>query len=154
MKLMFCVLGEGRGHMTQAMAVKEMVEKAGHQVCAVVLGVGPKRVPPPFFVSAMNLPITQIPTLDFSYKNNRKVNMPATVAGIIKAQVIPATLEIMDNGRGLGTPTRSSGLTNMRRRAERQGGGLQTAVPDGGGTRLTWTASLHAGHATTEAHTS
>ena len=32
MKIMFCVLGEGRGHMTQAMAVKEMVETAGHQV--------------------------------------------------------------------------------------------------------------------------
>ena len=28
---MFCVLGEGRGHMTQAMAVKEMAEAAGHQ---------------------------------------------------------------------------------------------------------------------------
>ncbi len=38
MKMMFCVLGEGRGHMTQAMAVKEIVEAAGHQVVAVTLG--------------------------------------------------------------------------------------------------------------------
>jgi len=29
MKMMFCVLGEGRGHMTQAMAVKEMAEIGG-----------------------------------------------------------------------------------------------------------------------------
>ena len=58
------------------------------------------------------------------------------------------TLQITDNGRGLGTPTRSSGLTNMRRRAERHDGGLETTVPDGGGTRLTWTASLHAEHVT------
>ena len=28
MKMMFCVLGEGRGHMTQAIAVKEMAEAA------------------------------------------------------------------------------------------------------------------------------
>lgn len=40
MKIMFSILGEGRGHMTQAMAVKEMVEKAGHQVTGVVLGLG------------------------------------------------------------------------------------------------------------------
>ncbi len=29
--------------MTQAMAVKEMVEKAGHEVVGVALGVGPNR---------------------------------------------------------------------------------------------------------------
>ena len=50
------------------------------------------------------------------------------------------TLEITDNGRGLGTPTRSSGLASMRRRAENNGGNLQITAPPGGGTRLTWTA--------------
>jgi signal transduction histidine kinase len=50
------------------------------------------------------------------------------------------TLDITDNGRGLGTPTRSSGLASMRRRAENNGGNLQITSPPGGGTRLTWTA--------------
>jgi signal transduction histidine kinase len=50
------------------------------------------------------------------------------------------TLDITDNGRGLGTPTRSSGLASMRHRAERNGGTLQITSPSGGGTRLTWTA--------------
>jgi len=50
------------------------------------------------------------------------------------------TLDITDNGRGLGTPTRSSGLASMRRRAENNGGTLQTTTPAGGGTQLTWTA--------------
>ena len=50
------------------------------------------------------------------------------------------TLDIADNGRGLGTPARSSGLASMRRRAERNSGNLQLTTPDGGGTRLTWTA--------------
>jgi signal transduction histidine kinase len=50
------------------------------------------------------------------------------------------TLEITDNGRGLGTPARSSGLASMRRRAENNGGTLQITAPAGGGTRLTWTA--------------
>jgi signal transduction histidine kinase len=50
------------------------------------------------------------------------------------------TLEVTDNGRGLGTPARSSGLASMRRRAENNGGALQITSPPGGGTRLTWTA--------------
>jgi signal transduction histidine kinase len=49
-------------------------------------------------------------------------------------------LDITDNGRGLGAPARSSGLSSMRRRAENNGGTLQIASPPGGGTRLTWTA--------------
>ena len=50
------------------------------------------------------------------------------------------TLDITDNGRGIGTPARSSGLASMRRRAERNGGTLQVTTPASGGTQLTWTA--------------
>ena len=53
------------------------------------------------------------------------------------------TLDITDNGRGLGTPARSSGLASMRRRAERNGGTLQLTTPASGGTRLSWTARPH-----------
>lgn len=74
--------------MTQAMAVKEMVEAAGHQITSVVMGVGGCRQVPPFFASAMKMPVTVIPTLDFQYKNNRTVNLPATLAGLFRK--IPA----------------------------------------------------------------
>ncbi len=50
------------------------------------------------------------------------------------------TLVLTDNGRGIGTPARSSGLTSMRRRAERNRGTLELTSPPGGGTRLIWTA--------------
>ena len=53
------------------------------------------------------------------------------------------TLDITDNGRGLGTPARSSGLASMRRRAENNSGTLQLTTPAGGGTRLSWTARPH-----------
>jgi uncharacterized protein (TIGR00661 family) len=83
MKMMFCVLGEGRGHMTQAMAVKQMAEAAGHQVVAVTLGVSSQRQVPAYFESAMNRPVTQLPTLEFKYKNNRSVSNTATLAGVV-----------------------------------------------------------------------
>ena len=52
------------------------------------------------------------------------------------------TLDITDNGRGLGTPARSSGLSSMRRRAQRNGGTLQISTPASGGTHLSWTARI------------
>src|SRR5437660_3134000 len=84
MKIMLSILGEGRGHMTQAMAVKEIVEKSNHQVVRAVLGMGSHRQVPPFFASAIKMPITRIATLDFSLKNNRQVSLPATLAGIVR----------------------------------------------------------------------
>lgn len=82
MKMMFCVLGEGRGHMTQAMAVKEMIESAGHQVVAVTLGVSSQRPVPAYFEAAMKVTVTQLPTLEFKYRNNRSVNNLTTLAGV------------------------------------------------------------------------
>ena len=50
------------------------------------------------------------------------------------------TLVVTDNGQGVGTPARSSGLASMRRRAERSHGTFELTTPIGGGTCLTWTA--------------
>jgi hypothetical protein len=69
--------------MTQAMAVKEMAEAAGHQVVAVVLGVSSHRPVPEFFGSAMKMPVTQLPTLEFKYKNSRAVSNTATLLGVL-----------------------------------------------------------------------
>ena len=52
------------------------------------------------------------------------------------------TLKIIDDGHGIGTATRSSGLTNMRRLAEQHGGSFTVTASDAGGTALVWTASI------------
>ena len=81
---MLSVLGEGRGHMTQALAVKDIVERAGHQVTGVALGMGAGRVAPAYFAPAMGVPITQIQTFEFSYRDNRKVDLLGTLFGILR----------------------------------------------------------------------
>jgi signal transduction histidine kinase len=48
------------------------------------------------------------------------------------------TLAVHDDGGGIGTTTRRSGLSSMRRRAERHGGTFDVATRDGGGTTLRW----------------
>lgn len=54
------------------------------------------------------------------------------------------TLDVIDNGQGIGNTARRSGLRNMSVRAERHHGALAYAVPDGGGTQLTWHATVGA----------
>lgn len=51
------------------------------------------------------------------------------------------TLDVSDNGVGIGEATRRSGLDNIRHRAERHGGGL-TVDSEGDGTHLVWTVPL------------
>jgi signal transduction histidine kinase len=52
------------------------------------------------------------------------------------------SIEVRDDGCGIGENTRSSGLTNLRRRAERYGGGLELSTPQDGGTDLRWTGRV------------
>ena len=69
-----------------------------------------------------------------------------TISLVMQDRLI--TLDVTDNGRGLGTPARSSGLSSMRRRAERNGGTFQLTTPATGGTHLAWTARPRpSGHA-------
>ena len=49
---------------------------------------------------------------------------------------------VVDNGTGLGDASRSSGLGNMRARAERYGGTMTAGDAPGGGTMLTWKAQI------------
>lgn len=52
------------------------------------------------------------------------------------------TLEINDNGIGIGTPTRASGTANMAARAARHGGRCDiTETPEGGST-VRWVVPL------------
>jgi len=51
-------------------------------------------------------------------------------------------LRVADNGVGMDGATRTSGLRNMRRRAEALGGTQKISAPSGGGTLLEWRVPL------------
>jgi signal transduction histidine kinase len=48
------------------------------------------------------------------------------------------TLRVRDNGTGMGTSTRRSGLANLAERATELGGKLEITSTDGAGTQLDW----------------
>jgi uncharacterized protein (TIGR00661 family) len=53
LRIAFIVQGEGRGHMTQAIALAAMLREAGHELVGVDVGNGEKSVVPDFFREKM-----------------------------------------------------------------------------------------------------
>jgi hypothetical protein len=53
----FVVQGEGRGHMTQALALAGFLRSAGHRVARVLLGTSPHRSVPDYFARRIDAPV-------------------------------------------------------------------------------------------------
>ncbi|WP_077922085.1 glycosyltransferase family protein [Spirosoma sp. 209] len=60
MRVLFLVQGEGRGHLTQALALAQILQTAGHEVVGALVGVTENRNVPDFFSSAFAAPITPV----------------------------------------------------------------------------------------------
>jgi uncharacterized protein (TIGR00661 family) len=65
MKYLFVVQGEGRGHFTQALSLKSMLEQNGHEVLAVLVGGSAKRRLPDFFSKKIDTEIIQFQSPNF-----------------------------------------------------------------------------------------
>ena len=57
LKVAFVVQGEGRGHMTQALALASFLRDAGHEVVEVLVGRSPHRSIPEYFVDGIQAPV-------------------------------------------------------------------------------------------------
>lgn len=81
MKVMFVIQGEGRGHLTQALALKEMLLHSGHEVVDVMVGKSKNREIPGFFQEKIGMPITLFNSPNFvPSKENRKFSLYKSVA--------------------------------------------------------------------------
>jgi len=65
MKYLFVVQGEGRGHFTQALSLKSMLERNGHEVVAVMVGSSAKRTLPDFFTQKIQSEIIRFQSPNF-----------------------------------------------------------------------------------------
>jgi len=74
------VQGQGRGHLTQAIAALEVLEAAGHELVGVVAGNHPGRDLPAFFYDAFAAPVTMVASPGFIFREDRGVDLPATLA--------------------------------------------------------------------------
>jgi hypothetical protein len=65
MKYLFVIQGEGRGHFTQALSLKAILEHNGHAVVAVMVGGSAKRTLPSFFSQKIDSEIIQFQSPNF-----------------------------------------------------------------------------------------
>lgn len=87
MKFLFVVQGEGRGHLTQSIALKDMLTKNGHEVVAVLVGKSSRRELPGFFSEKMDIPVFRFDSPNFlPAANNKKTNIWTSIAyNLLKA---------------------------------------------------------------------
>ncbi|MBN2519554.1 MAG: glycosyltransferase [Bacteroidales bacterium] len=76
MKFLFIVQGEGRGHMTQAIALYEILSRNGHEVCSTLIGKSNQREIPEFFYKNIKTAIIEFNSPNFiKDRKNKKIKI-------------------------------------------------------------------------------
>jgi uncharacterized protein (TIGR00661 family) len=76
MRFLFVVQGEGRGHLTQAIALREILTNNNHEVVAVLVGKSNRRELPSFFLQNIQSEVLRFDSPNFlpaSKKNQTKI---------------------------------------------------------------------------------
>ena len=104
MRYLFVVQGEGRGHFTQALSMKDMLEHNGHEVVGVMVGCSAKRTLPEFFKANIKTEIHRFQSPNFLPAPKTKKNSilasvfynallsPTYVASLFKIKKVIADL--------------------------------------------------------------
>jgi len=85
MKFLFIVQGEGRGHMTQAIAFSKLLTLQGHDLVGVVLGKSKRRSVPEFFTLQIKAPIQLVNSPNFEAdRDEKKILLGKTILANVK----------------------------------------------------------------------
>lgn len=98
MRFLFIVQGEGRGHMTQAIALGQLLEKKGHTLTAVCIGKSERRQIPDFVYQKINAPIYTFESPNFvTDKSSKSIRLTATVSqNLLKWKCFKKSLKELD----------------------------------------------------------
>ncbi|MEZ0483043.1 glycosyltransferase family protein [Fibrella aquatica] len=84
MRFLFVIQGEGRGHLTQAISLAQILQAAGHEVVRAMVGLAERRPIPAFFAEQFPAPHTPLITPELIYcAQTNCLNVGATVSKAI-----------------------------------------------------------------------
>ena len=84
-KFIFIVQGEGRGHMTQAIGLYNILTNAGHQVQQIFIGKSDRRAIPEYFLKSFSCPVQKIDSPNFVVdKANKKIRLISSILHNLK----------------------------------------------------------------------
>jgi uncharacterized protein (TIGR00661 family) len=79
-KFIFLVQGEGRGHMTQAIVLHNILKKNGHEISCAFIGSSKRREVPAYFLEQMTCEVRPLPSPNFVLdKDNKSLRLFASV---------------------------------------------------------------------------
>ncbi len=79
MRLLFVIQGEGRGHLTQAIALRDMLTRHGHTVIEALVGRSCRRELPQFFAQRIRCPVRTFESPNFVVTNDRRIRITRSV---------------------------------------------------------------------------
>lgn len=80
MKILFVIQGEGRGHLTQALSLRQKLADEGHLVVGVLVGKSPARRIPAFFTEKIDVPVYHFESPNFlPTAKNKQVNLLGSI---------------------------------------------------------------------------
>lgn len=84
MKILFLVQGEGRGHLTQAIALSQVLRNAGHKIGGAMVGKSINRIIPSFFHEQIQAPVSEFNAPNIIYNaNGGGMNLQRTLSTLL-----------------------------------------------------------------------
>jgi uncharacterized protein (TIGR00661 family) len=120
-KVLMVVQGEGRGHMTQAISMRQILDRHNYEVCGVLVGTSERREIPQFFldnfkdVTVQKIQSRKIkigPTITHNFKNARKY--------LASAKLLRTTIEDTETDLILNFYEPTCGLYHLALRKQRK----------------------------------
>lgn len=71
-KFVLLVQGEGRGHMTQAISMADILRSKGHEVCAAIIGCSERREIPKFIFDKLDTEVIRVESPNFITDSKNK----------------------------------------------------------------------------------
>ena len=88
MKILFIIQGEGRGHLTQALSLRQKLMAEGHEIVGVLVGKSPARRLPDFFLNKIQSPVYPFESPNFlpTAKNKQVSLMRSVLYNVLRLQ--------------------------------------------------------------------
>jgi uncharacterized protein (TIGR00661 family) len=98
LKFIFIVQGEGRGHMTQAISLRDMLERAGHSLECVLVGKSLRREIPPFFFEKIKTEVISFESPNFvTDKKGKAIQIfPTIIENLKRTGFFLSNLKVID----------------------------------------------------------
>jgi uncharacterized protein (TIGR00661 family) len=98
MRVLFLVQGEGRGHLTQAVSLAQILQNSPHELVGAVVGVADGRPVPAFFAESFPAPIETVasPALVYSQTTNALLPFESFLGGMKNSPVFWRSLALID----------------------------------------------------------